>query len=244
MLSKISLFSVATATAGKCPFGYDSQSSNDSVAQVRPTVRTEDGGEAAPPAYPSEIFTCAASEGGKGIPTTESMDKDKYKQIVREVITRYESIDNTKEDNNNPRAKFAACIVRAVGHDFMDYRKDAEGNETGGADGCIVFADDDNIGLSACLQNMELAAIYEDHCTTVSIADFLIIAAEAMMGRTSEDYDPNDMFFVGGLPHLFLEDFKYGRTTALTCDSVAGRMPNPEDGCDGLSNIFIDHIYK
>ena len=100
------------------------------------------------------------------------------------------------------------------------------------------------MGLVECLQNAELPAIYEDHCTTVSIADFLIIAAEGIMGRTSEDYDPNDHYFVGGLPRLFLEDFKYGRTTALTCESVSGRLPNAEAGCLGLSNIFIDHIYK
>ena len=44
----------------------------------------------------------------------------------------------------------AACWVRLAGHDFMDFRRGAEGMEdsTGGPDGCINFRDPDNMGLA------------------------------------------------------------------------------------------------
>lgn len=41
-----------------------------------------------------------------------------------------------------------------------------------------------------------------------------------------------------------MNNFKYGRTSVAECDqSAASLMPNPELGCDGLKDIFIDHIY-
>jgi hypothetical protein len=82
--------------------------------------------------------------------------------------------------------------VRLVGHDFMDFRKDQESR--GGADGCLDFSDPDNIGLETCLQNSKLNEIYAKHCGTVSRADFFVIAAEAVMGRTSSNYDANNRF--------------------------------------------------
>jgi hypothetical protein len=36
----------------------------------------------------------------------------------------------------------------------------------------------------------------------------------------------------------------YGRTTAKTCSWNKERMPNPEHGCVGLKNIFVDEIYS
>jgi len=42
-----------------------------------------------------------------------------------------------------------------------------------------------------------------------------------------------------------MNNFKFGRTTLDTCDHSAGSlMPNPEEGCAGLKNIFVDHIFK
>jgi hypothetical protein len=42
----------------------------------------------------------------------------------------------------------------------------------------------------------------------------------------------------------FKDSFMWGRTTQDKCDWNKDRMPNPEDGCPGLKNIFIDHIYN
>ena len=113
MLSKISLIATTQlilSEAGKCPFGFDS----DSTESVHPRVKISTA------AYPSEIFTC---NGGQSIQTTDSsFNIAKYKQIVKEIHDQYETVADTKSDNVNPRAKFAGCLVRTAGHDFMDYR--------------------------------------------------------------------------------------------------------------------------
>jgi hypothetical protein len=63
------------------------------------------------------------------------------------------------------------------------------------------------------------------------------------MGRTAPRYDASNYYAVGTPAKIFFENFKFGRTSARTCSTALGLMPNPEDGCDGLSDIFIDHIY-
>jgi hypothetical protein len=87
-----------------------------------------------------------------------------YKAIVSAVISKYEAVSDVVADNSNPRAKFAGCVVRTVGHDFMDYRKTSSGVESGGADGCMAFSDADNTGLPTCLTNSGLATTYQDYC--------------------------------------------------------------------------------
>lgn len=149
---------------------------------------------------------------------------------------------DTAGDNNNPRGKYAACLVRMVGHDFMDYRKDDA--DMGGADGCIDFSDADNLGLEQCLQNFKLQDVYSKHCETISLADFFILAAEASMGRAATGYDQADPWKEGTLLSQYRNAFKYGRTTAETCPWSKGRMPNPTDGCPGLKAVFEDHVYS
>jgi hypothetical protein len=146
-------------------------------------------------------------------------------------------------DTNNDKANFAGCIVRTAGHDFMDFRTN-NGVETGGSDGCINFKDPDNNGLPQCLQKWNINKIYENFCTEVSLADFLVIAAEAIMGNQASNADLVNYYKPGNLAWYFRRDFKAGRTTAETCPSSDFLMPNPELGCVGLKSIFIDHIYK
>ena len=133
--------------AGKCPFGFDSEPkpTNLTVKSSHPVVQNT-------PNYPSDIFTCTAGTAGKAIATTTSsaMTMTNYKNIVSDVIAKYEAVSSTVSDNNNPRAKFAGCIVRTVGHDFMDFRNN-NGVASGGADGCMAFSDADNTGLPTCL---------------------------------------------------------------------------------------------
>jgi hypothetical protein len=84
------------------------------------------------------------------------MTEANYKAIVSAVIAKYEAVSDEVSDNNNPRAKFAGCLVRTVGHDFMDFRVNS-GVSSGGADGCMAFSDADNTGLPTCLTNSGLA---------------------------------------------------------------------------------------
>lgn len=198
MLSKIAI-TTAVVSAGKCPFGFDTPS-NDSLPHAHPRVRST-------AAYPSEIFTCPGNTSGLGIPTTtSSFDKALYKLIVAEVITQYEAVSATVSDNTNLRAKYAGCLVRTAGHDFMDYRN-TNGVLSGGSDGCINFGDGDNTGLADCLEASGLIGVFQNYCTTTSLADFLIIAAEAVMGRTAQKYDASDYYAKGTAAEAFMENF-------------------------------------
>lgn len=161
MLSKpmISLaVSAAYASANECPFGFSSDEKSSALNVTKkgshPRVRSD-------ASYPSDIFTCSANTSGYGVATTSaSVDITTYESIVADVITAYELVDDTVEDNNIPRAKFAGCMVRTAGHDFMDYRVAADGSSTGGSDGCMYFADGDNTGLADCLEDSGLADVY------------------------------------------------------------------------------------
>lgn len=95
----------------------------------------------------------------------------------------------------------------------MDYRK-ATG---GGSDGCVDFSDADNKGLQECLLAAEIPDIYSQNCEKVSLADFVVIAAEAAMGRTSPDYNSTDHFAEDTLLDTFKENFLVGRETSATC---------------------------
>ena len=132
-------------------------------------------------------------DGSAGVTTsTPAANKAKYRAIVADVIAAYDAVDSTVGDEYNPRAKFAGCLVRTAGHDFMDFRTStSDGSIEGGSDGCIHFADGDNAGLADCLIASTITEIYKAsaYCKKVSVADFLVVAAEAVMGRTAADYD-------------------------------------------------------
>ena len=84
------------------------------------------------------------------------------------------------------------------------------------------------------MTRFKLPEIYEKFSSEISIADFIVIAAEAMMGRTATSYRPEPNYFdEGTLARTFLDGFKFGRKTSLTCKWSFGRMPSPENGCYG-----------
>lgn len=61
----------------------------------------------------------------------------------------------------------------------------------------------------------------------VSLADFIVIAAEAATARTATQYNPDEHFGDKSLESKFQNRFKAGRTTAATCaENVAGSLPN------------------
>ena len=125
-----------------------------------------------------------------------------------------------------------------AGHDFMDFK---EG--TGGADGCVDLTDPDNLGLHECLYEGEfgisIADAYEHFCESVSLADFLVIAAEAVMLASRQHVIDGDST---RSTIDFKSQFKYGRTTAKTCDFAHGRLPNPEKSCSAVKETFVDSM--
>lgn len=72
-------------------------------------------------------------------------------------------------------------------------------DSNGGSDGCVNFEDPDNKGLAECIAEFQLVDAYEPRCDEVSLADFIVIAAEAAMGRTATSYNPYDEYSNGTL---------------------------------------------
>jgi len=87
----------------------------------------------------------------------------------------------------------------------MDFRRERKMNRmgrvrpggkkiSGGSDGCINFSEGDNKGLPQCLAKSGIETVYGNWCDKLSLADFIVIAAEAVTGRLAVDYDPEDVF--------------------------------------------------
>ena len=113
---------------------------------------------------------------------------------------------------------------------------------TGGSDGCINFEDGDNKGLKTCLIKSNIPRIYHEVCDKMSLADFLVVAAEALIARTGKHFNKEKPWGEGSIEDNFLKNFFYGRKTAETCDET-GLMPNPEKGCNDVNDIFNKHIF-
>lgn len=199
MISKVCIISAAaTLVSGismksKCPFGYTSgKTSGDSaMAQLKA------GGDVN---YPSQILTCPSTK--TKVMQTSTFDIASYESIAKQLIElQYASDDKTK---------FAACLLRLEGHDLMDLRRETKtwgkgakkktgvkrgaAVEGGGSDGCVNFKDGDNAGLGPCLLWTGINQIYENWCDKISLADFMVLAGEAMAGSLAVDYDSSDPF--------------------------------------------------
>jgi len=120
----------------------------------------------------------------------------------------------------------------------------ADNTTSGGSDGCVLFDDPDNAGLKECIAATNVASVYDNHCDAVSLADFIVIASEAVISRTATNYDSNNTFGNGTLEDKFRMKFKAGRTTTETCADNAGLIPNAENGCTDLESVFINHIFN
>lgn len=75
------------------------------------------------------------------------------------------------------------------------------------------------------------------------MADFMVIAAEAVVTRMATGYDPADPFKAGTMGQKFRDQLKVGRATVKECPDNSGLMPNPEKGCNALKAVFLDHVY-
>lgn len=137
----ILLSSISEANS-KCPFGFGGSTTKHPKVGVANIV------------YPNEYFVCS---GGAKDQTTSLTQLDYFK-IASAIVNQFEALTDSVADNSNVRANYAGCLVRLVGHDFMDFRIGSANG--GGADGCINFNDGDNLGLKECIQNFDLQSIY------------------------------------------------------------------------------------
>ena len=110
----------------------------------------------------------------------------------------------------------------------------------GGSDGCVDFSDGDNAGLDVCLFQgtfgVSFADAYESYCTTASLADFLGISPEAVVGVTRQNVLASDSTR-SALDRR--SQFQYGRTTSTSCSSSDGVSPNPEASCSDVKRVFV-----
>jgi len=78
---------------------------------------------------------------------------------------------------------------------------------SGGSDGCVNFSEGDNKGLPQCLAKAGIEKVYGNWCDKLSLADFIVIAAEAVTGRLAVDYDTANMFNDKTLSSKFRDQF-------------------------------------
>jgi len=161
-------------------------------------------------------------------------------RIRNAVISHHDSLPSRCDNDRCPRGDLAGCLVRLTGHDIMDFNRE---NNNGGADGCIDFQDHDNLGLKGCMlesvserdsSNVSLELMWQEFCQEVSIADFFVIAAEALMEATAPRQHRG--MWSGSLRR----NFKFGRQTALQCSPEP--LPNPTHACDAVEEVFIERM--
>jgi len=227
--SVLILFAVFAGVRGEC---QNCKAKTDGPWLLQQTSRRGQLMRARVNATPSELMPCP----GGAILTTECMTAAQYDGVIQAVRGSLESLPAVCTAADCPQADWAGCVLRMAGHDFMDFA-----NGQGGADACTDMTDPDNAGLPGCLatgdQGISLLEVYQQFCTSVSLADFLVIAAEAVIMSTRARHEAANP----GAPTLDLRSsFRFGRTTALSCDFAAGRLPNPENGCDAVQQTFLD----
>lgn len=188
------------------------------------------------PEWQSPYFLMGCS--GTQVLTTEWMTEEDYDAAFQAVQKLYDSLPVTCNATYCPQADFAGCVLRIAGHDFMDY---ADG--TGGADGCLDMEDGDNAGLAECIHSGEhgysVADAYANFCSSISLADFFVISAEAVI-TSSRQHVINDDSTRSAID--FKSNFKWGRTTQTNCSFAHGRLPNPENSCSAVETTFVDRM--
>jgi len=193
--------------------------------------------------YPESAVMSKAQKCTAPQMKTECMTKEQYDAIVSDVGVALETVQTNLEEcwtGNCPEADWAGCVLRMAGHDFMDYDK---ASNTGGSDGCTDLNFIDNKGLEACLISGEhdyaLATIYEKYCSSISLADFLVVAAEGVMLHTRE----NALNENPAAKHVdFKSRFQFGRQTSTECPNSAIRLPDPEHGCEAVEKTFVQQM--
>mmetsp|Transcript_54380 Transcript_54380/g.122170 ORF Transcript_54380/g.122170 Transcript_54380/m.122170 type:complete len:491 (-) Transcript_54380:46-1518(-) len=192
------------------------------------------------PRYPSQLFRCPAEAAH----TTASLTAEQYQHISDRVGELMEPVPNYCPSHDCDSADFQGCVLRLAAHDFMDYQEKAS-SAIGGSDGCLDFHHEINAGLAECIEEVDLLGLYEESCENVSLADFIVIAAESVIlhsrKRAAVHGGPDDQDALLRVRDL-QRQFRYGRTTAPTCASSAHLLPNPEGGQHAIEECFIDRL--
>lgn len=156
-----------------------------------------------------------------------------YDQIAETILHKYHEVSNDCTSASCPKGDIAGCVVRLVGHDFMDF----SGGAGGGSDACLNFTDPDNAGLKGCLLEQEkehhfsLEELWQPFCDKVSLADFLVLAAEVLLTTARHV----------GTPSVDLKSgFRFGRPTRVTCEPPA--LPNPDNSCQAVEESFVNRM--
>jgi hypothetical protein len=181
--------------------------------------------------YPSNHIEC----DGEMVMQTTHMTLADYDAVVAEMRQLYDLRSSYCDAEDCEQSHWAGCILRLAAHDFMDYHLGS-----GGSDGCVALDDPDNAGLSDCFVGgpfgIGLNQVYKNFCTKISLADFIIISAEAVMNITRGNVlkvDPDRQALD------FRSRFKYGRPTQKQCDASLGRMPDAEKGCTAVKQNLV-----
>jgi len=181
--------------------------------------------------WPQGIMQCPTTE----VETTPSLTCTQYDAMVSTIRNMYNQLGTACTATDCPQADWAGCVLRVAGHDLMDYA-----NGQGGSDGCLDLHDADNAGLPECLHSghhgFSIYDAYKTHCSEISLADFIVLAAEAVIAFSRE-------YATGGNSDIDLRsNFRYGRTTAATCEFAEGRLPNPEESCGAVEETFVNRM--
>lgn len=198
------------------------------VAEVRSL-----GGEK-PVDTPHYLFSCP----GKTAMKTQCLTNVGYDQVVFEIGRTLAAVDDYCTPASCPQAEWAGCVLRLAGHDFLDFD-----GKSGGADGCTSLANPINAGLKECISaynsGPSLQEVYSLFCTQISLADFLVIAAEAVLVVARS----RRLQLAPSATKLdFHTQFRFGRSTAKSCASSNGLLPDPEDGCPAVQNTFLSKL--
>jgi len=218
----------------------------------------------------SPYLTLAVGACANAVTVTPSLASSQYYAIVADIKALLAAQDQTCSGSTCPVARLAGCIVRMAGHDLMDFDPSAAAGQTGGPDGCVDFGDSDNNGLESCLAyGVNLGAVYSNYCHSVSLADFIVIAAEAVMilrsqcqptyynditappgcSSTNCSASPASSAYTvpfcsqGTLSMQYMaQQFRYGRVTSTTCSWANGRLPDPAQGCAASKSVFMTRM--
>jgi len=204
------------------------------------------GDDAAARTYPFDIMPC----GGSAVMQTQTMTVVDYQNVAKAIETQMASLDDSCDIEVCPQAEYAGCVLRMAGHDFMDYDPKQETSGDTGSNGCQDLAHPDNKGLEQCLADPYFGAsikqAYQQFCESISLADFLVISAEAVMtvkrnqrvvgGRIRQVDGHKDAAEL-----YFMNNFKFGRKTAKSCKGSGDLLPDAErKNCAQVNDTFIN----
>jgi len=189
--------------------------------------------------YPIELFHCAKAAAE----TTKSLASAEYERIVARIGTLMQPIPELCGAETCSAASFQGCVIRLAAHDFLDFQ-DLGTLAIGGSDGCTDLYHPINAGLAQCIQEGGLPEIYREFCETISLADFLVIAAEAVMHHARSRLTRSELLH--SQPQQsdafdFQRRFRYGRTTAKSC-AVSKVLPRVSGAGKAMEDCFINRL--